>query len=201
VDNLSTDVGKAPLRPNSISSVKDAVRKFRVEDADPSILLPTSGSPPGRGKGIDIKGKGRRRSASDDQVDDEYGSYSSTSSRNKGKGRAYESWSELADTSGVIRVRGKEQELSAAKEEQRRNERRWERDKDGVEVEVERAKDKEKIKSLEEEIRRLKDEVGDYILTATEYLVHYFPAFPKACNYISLSTAAPAPTTSPYFHN
>jgi hypothetical protein len=75
---------------------------------------------------------------------------------------------EDADTSGEVRVRGKERELFAAREEQKRNEeRRWERDKekekeDEAERARERERDKEKIRMLEEEILRLKNEVCPY---------------------------------------
>ena len=56
-------------------------------------------------------------------------------------------------------VRGKEQELLAAREERDRNERRWGRDTPAVEVDAERKRDKERIRALEREIALLKEEV------------------------------------------
>ncbi|KAI0788028.1 hypothetical protein C8Q74DRAFT_1255428 [Fomes fomentarius] len=63
----------------------------------------------------------------------------------KGKERAY-------DTSGDVRVRGKEQELRQAREEQARNAN--ERD------DIERERDKVRIKMLEEEVTRLRAELA-----------------------------------------
>ncbi|KAJ7914882.1 hypothetical protein B0H13DRAFT_2001497 [Mycena leptocephala] len=110
----------------------------------PSILLP---SPKGKAKATVPEAHSPRFSAQE-----------------KGKGRAYDL--EDADTSGEVRVRGKERELFAAREEQKRNEeRRWERDKekekeDEAERARERERDKEKIRMLEEEILRLKNELS-----------------------------------------
>jgi hypothetical protein len=75
-------------------------------------------------------------------------------SKDKGKGRASE-----ADTSGEICIRGKELELVAASEEHQRNERERERYSDVRQAEVERTRDKERIRVLEQEIIRLKEEV------------------------------------------
>lgn len=123
-------------------SVTAGVERFHVgPDEDPSVLP----SP---------KGKAREQDHSP-----------RFSTREKGKGRAFDF--EDADTSGEVRVKGKERELVAAREEQKRNEeRRWERDKekdraDEVEAQRERdrEKDKERIRMLEDEILRLKQEV------------------------------------------
>ncbi|KAJ7183109.1 hypothetical protein C8R46DRAFT_1065897 [Mycena filopes] len=136
----------APFRPAAIPSVKAAVERFQTgaDDADPSILLPSP------------KGKARAVVPPEDDSP-------RLTSREKGKGRARDF--EEADTSGQVRVKGKERELSAAREEQKRNEeRRWERDKmkdkqDEAERDREREKDKERIRMLEGEIQRLKNEV------------------------------------------
>lgn len=64
------------------------------------------------------------------------------------------------DTSGEVRVRGKERELVAAREEQERHERRREKEKDlNEEADREKTVDKERIRMLEDEIMRLKEEV------------------------------------------
>lgn len=67
----------------------------------------------------------------------------------KGKGKAVDV---EANTSGEIRVRGKERELAAAKADQRRRE-------DSDEESESSQRDKERIRMLEEEIARLREEV------------------------------------------
>ena len=149
-------IAKTPLRSASIPSVKAAVQMFHVDgaDVDVSILLPTAGFSPEKGKVVpDALDKGKGRAISDDLVD------RSLPTLDKGKGRASECPPDPEDTSDESRVRGKERELVVAREEQRQKEKRWERDKDDIELESERRRDKEKIKSLEDEIRKLKDEV------------------------------------------
>jgi hypothetical protein len=157
-----------PLRPKTIPSVKAAVQMFQV-DADASILLPATSVSPGKGAGKvlhDAVNQGRGRTLSDDH-EDESPLYISSSSHEKGKGRAHESSLDPGNTSGEIRVQGKERELLVAREEQRQKERRWERDKDDVEADSERRKDKEKIKALEDEIRRLKEEVRIFMASTS----------------------------------
>jgi hypothetical protein len=145
----------SPLDRRGVPSVRDAVRRFRVEDANASILLPRETVSPG-------KGKGKAR-------EDEYTVSRPPSSRDKGKQRARDvdghehEYVHAAETSGEVRVRGKERELVEAKEEQMRRGRRKERDRYTDVDEREREKDKEKIKMLEEEIRKLKEEVFLFI--------------------------------------
>ncbi|KAF8072131.1 hypothetical protein FPV67DRAFT_1651324 [Lyophyllum atratum] len=129
-------------RPRPTSSVKAAVDRFHVgeDDADPSILLPSPTGSPAKMK-------------------------RSYSAREKGKGRAMDlSFEEglESNTSGEIRVRGKERELAAAKADQRRRETRDEEQASGSDEELEREKghDKERIRMLEEEITRLKEELS-----------------------------------------
>jgi hypothetical protein len=125
--------------------------RFHVgaEDAGPSILLPSPHTSPTahvatRSPGVD-----------------------------KGKARALDETHE-GDTSGVLRVRGKEQELVAAREELDRHQRLMAEDHDDAEgetsllreVERDRDRDKARIRMLEEEIARLKQEVSAR---------HYFP--------------------------
>jgi hypothetical protein len=117
------------------SSVKLAVERFNTGegDADPSILLPSPHASPAR--------KGNPK-------------------QNKGKARAMEGWDKCDDGHifGEVRVRGKERELVAAREELRRREDG--EPKDAEEAEREKARDKDRIRALEEEIERLKQEVG-----------------------------------------
>ncbi|KAJ6612270.1 hypothetical protein B0H10DRAFT_2053028 [Mycena sp. CBHHK59/15] len=140
-----------PLRPRTVPSVKAAVERFHVgaDNADPSILLPSS--------------KGKRKAEAPTEEADEL---PRIPAKDKGKARACDLGDD-ADTSGEVRVRGKERELFAAREVQKRNEkRRWERDKekdreDDTERDIEREKDKERIRMLEDEILRLKDELSN----------------------------------------
>uniref|UniRef100_A0A0W0FIZ8 Uncharacterized protein n=1 Tax=Moniliophthora roreri TaxID=221103 RepID=A0A0W0FIZ8_MONRR len=66
------------------------------------------------------------------------------------------------DTSGEIRVRGKERELDEAREEHMRNQQRWDRDRDKADQGQREAweHDKERIRILEEEVRRLREELS-----------------------------------------
>ena len=117
------------------SSVKAAVDRFK-DDADPSILLPNTKSSP--------------HAVTRSTVD-------------KGKGRAIDP-DPIEDQSNMSRVQGKEQELVAALEDLDRNERRLESNDETSfleEIKRDRDKDKERIRMLEEEIERLKQEVGN----------------------------------------
>ncbi|KAJ7583611.1 hypothetical protein C8J56DRAFT_954517 [Mycena floridula] len=143
--------------PPSIPSVKSAVERFHVRphEADPSILLPQS-SPP----------RLNRTRASDESSRHEEAPRIPYNL--KGKARASTSSIELleGDTSGEVRVKGKERELVAAREEQMRNEKRWERDKDlhleqAEAAQREKNQDKEKIRMLEEEIQHLKAQLSN----------------------------------------
>ena len=126
-----------PRRPKHSDSVKAAVARFQ-DDADPHILLPNSKSSP------------RALGHTENSID-------------KGKGRAVEC-GEL----NISRMKGKEKELVAARQELDRTERRLE---SGNDVELHpleetkrgRNRDKEKIRALEEEIERLKQEVGEVV--------------------------------------
>ncbi|KAJ3928278.1 MAG: hypothetical protein NXY57DRAFT_535324 [Lentinula lateritia] len=136
----------SPFRPPLVPSVKDAVSKFHTgPDIDPRILLP---SPPRR--------KGKEREVIDVDADDD--------SWLMPPPRSNRHIASDGDISREIRVKGKERELSAAIEEHKMKEKRWERDKESVtgdeeNVIREKERDKEKIRKLEEEIERLKEEL------------------------------------------
>ena len=68
-----------------------------------------------------------------------------------------------ADTSGEIRVRGKEQELSAVRAERRAREKWWETEAETTMIREEKVGYEDKIKKLEEEVMRLQEEVRYYI--------------------------------------
>lgn len=162
-DHSTDPFPSIPSRLRSAPSVNAAVERFHVgaDDADPAMLFPSP------------KGKGRATAPPEDDGSPRI------SAREKGKGRACDV-EEDADTSGEVQVRGKERELFAAREEQKRNEkRRWERDKemdekDADERDREREKDKERIRMLEGEILRLKNEVRLPSANSTSILMFLF---------------------------
>ena len=76
-----------------------------------------------------------------------------------GSGRSAEPDPESADTSGEIRVRGKEQELSAVREARRAREKWWETEAETTMIREEKVGYEDKIKKLEHEVQRLREEV------------------------------------------
>lgn len=159
-------------RSNKGSSVKSAVDKFSVgeHDADPSILLPSPKKSPlavGTTQYINT-----RRAEQDIP--------SATSRKDKGKARAIDiSPVENPDSSGYLRVRGKERELVVAREELHENERRRENYDEGESSFLEKAErgrdsDKARIRMLEEEIARLKDEVFFYFHHRKKSFLKFF---------------------------
>lgn len=160
--NPTTESPSTPRRrSNKGSSVRSAVDKFSVgeHDADPSILLPSPKKSP-LAVGTTQYISSRRA-----EQDLPFG----TSRQDKGKARAIDfSPAENPDTSGYLRVKGKERELLAAREELHANERRREIYDEAEssfldEAEHGRDSDKARIRMLEEEIARLKDEVFLYL--------------------------------------
>ena len=125
------------------SAVQAAVGRFQEEDADPSILLPKIQASP--------------------HATQQY------SRVDKGKGIAVEPTPiDESEASGILRVRGKERELMAVCEDLDRNERRLEITNEAEtsllhQIKQDRDRDKERIKMLEGEIERLKQEVGCHI--------------------------------------
>jgi len=142
----------------SPSSVKSAVDKFHIgdEDADPSILLPSPQISP-------YSIRKRKRNEIEHTSPETSHRYTR---EEKGKARATESESiNDSDRSGFLRVAGKEQELTAAREEFDKNHPGdTSYDSDSISRkhrDEEREKDKARIRLLEEEINRLKEEVSD----------------------------------------
>lgn len=121
-------------------TVQAAVGRFQEENADSSLLLPKPQTSPHQYNKLD-KGKGVAVDVT--PIND-------------------------FETSGMLRVRGKEKELVAVREDLDRNERRLEstNEADGSFIEQinkDRDRDKEKIRMLEGEIERLKEEVSQII--------------------------------------
>lgn len=142
--------------PPTQSPVKAAIQRFHGDkNADPSILLPISPhSPSSRNRG-----SGTRPCTNK--------SPTSLSSKAQGKQRAVDLTDEEDDyLEGNLHVRDKEHELEKAIQQHLENETRRERqateeptDFNLQAAEKERARDKERILQLEEEIRLLKEEV------------------------------------------
>lgn len=156
----STSTSESPRHRFKIfSSVKTAVDKFHIgqNDADPSILLP---SPKRSPHALVASQNLQSRRISNP------GSPSAAATRNKRKNHSVESISDdCGDTSGLLRVKGKERELIAARAELYQNGRH---DNETPALSVEQAehdsiRDKVRIKRLEEEIKRLKQEVSGHL--------------------------------------
>ncbi|THH16663.1 hypothetical protein EW146_g4009 [Bondarzewia mesenterica] len=176
----NTTVANSPKSPSRLrpgSLVDGAVRRFS-DDADPSLLLPSVQiSPSGNRFTYSKSSKGKERAlySSDVEQSPEHSSW-------KGKERTYDYLEPIhPDSSGEIRVRGKERELSAVREEQRERERHWEREADTSEIYAEKHGYEEKIKLLEEEVRRLKAELAKRPTTSStshSYVPHLIPPPP-----------------------
>lgn len=148
------DPTASPVRANGGPSVKGAIERF-ADDADHSLMLPNLTTSPGRAAPL-----------SSPQRVDGTAEIASLSSKAKGKQRAMD-WDynfAEANTTGEIRVRGKEQELLEAREEHIRKEQDRELDPDQSAYFEEREKDKERIRALEAEVVQLKEQVCDLIL-------------------------------------
>ncbi|KZT29961.1 hypothetical protein NEOLEDRAFT_489049 [Neolentinus lepideus HHB14362 ss-1] len=197
------------FRPSAIASVQDAIRKFQPgpDEAGPSILLPNSPSPSSptkpRDKGRETTGTNGANKTIDPEVEEILASSSSRSSKGKGKEREdpRRYGFEGPDSSGVLRIWGKERELSVAIEEQRRKEREWtlepESDRDRGRIEGERRRDKERIRHLEEEVRRLKDELArrPVVNPSTDFR-NPLPPPPPPAPPIGIAPRAPADTSA-----
>jgi hypothetical protein len=160
----SASTSGTPRRHSQIvsSSVKTAVDKFHIgeNDADPSILLPSpKRSPHGL---VTSRNLQSRRISSPS-------SPSAVATKHKMKNHSVEFFSDdCSDTSGFLRVKGKEKELIASREQLYENERR---DNEAPEqAEHDHNSDKIRIKMLEEEIRRLKHEVSGHFTSETSML-------------------------------
>ncbi|KAJ3992611.1 hypothetical protein F5050DRAFT_892571 [Lentinula boryana] len=181
---------QSPFRPPLVPSVKDAVAKFYAgPDIDPSLLLP---SPPRR--------KGKDREVVDVDFDDD--DWLMPPPRNPGHSLSDR------DNTREIRVKGKERELSEAIEERKRKQARWERDRDKETVAGEedfmreKKRDKERIRNLEEEIERLKEELRKRPAVISTFLPPPPPPPPPP---LAVSIAAPSAlnisdATAPFAH-
>ncbi|KIK96565.1 hypothetical protein PAXRUDRAFT_296740 [Paxillus rubicundulus Ve08.2h10] len=160
----SLDQYLSPWRTRSVSSVKDAVQRFNTTEgaeADFSLLLPSPHSSP-------VKAVARSHSDAEPSQKASSGSAVPTMASRKGKERARdETDCDLAfivgESSG--RVHAKERELDAAREEEREHQRHSSGDHNSQAASGERERDKQRIKALEEEVKRLKKEVRKFSVT------------------------------------
>ena len=138
--SIQSEPSPSPIAISGGPSVRGVVDRF-TDDADPSLMLPnniisperTISSPRSQAKSAKAKGKERDLGEWEDE------------------------FSFSGDTSGEIRVRGIEQELLAAREEHYRNE--MEQDPDSSVYVEQREQDQERIRTLEEEVAKLKHQV------------------------------------------
>ncbi|KAF8656812.1 hypothetical protein AX16_002361 [Volvariella volvacea WC 439] len=141
-------------RRNIAPVVKAVVDKFGDDNADPMLLLPNPNTSPVRVNVTSSRTAARNRGASG--TPPVFGDDSSA---------VEDGYVQKFSEEGEFQMKGKECELRLIQEQYQRNERRWERDKDGEasqpqeEIEKERQGDKERIRILEEEIQRLKEEL------------------------------------------
>jgi len=146
-----------PRRPRAGSVGEVSERRAREGDADDAGDAVVSGP--------SWKEKGKQRAVRDVFLD---GEVSPPARRSQDAGRGERRASDVglepqsADTSGEIRVRGKERELSAVREERRAREQWWETEVETTVIKEERAEYEDKIKQLEEEVQRLRAEVCSF---------------------------------------
>jgi hypothetical protein len=130
-------------------------REDDVDDAGDAVV-----------SGPSWKEKGKQRAVRDVFLDGEVSSSLARPSQDAGRGgrRASDVGLEPrgVDTSGEIRVRGKERELSAVREERRAREQWWETEVETTVIREERTEYEDKIKQLEEEVQRLRAEVCSF---------------------------------------
>jgi hypothetical protein len=152
----------SPASTPEHSPVKAAIQRFHVgeKDADSSILLPSA-------KRI-LPARPKRCGSTSHSPRTQTGNILSSKAKGKQRAAILTDEDHISDheSSGELRVRGKERELKNAILQQIENETRRERQAteepegfDSYEANVEREHDKERIRQLEEEIRLLKEEV------------------------------------------
>ncbi|KAI0067365.1 hypothetical protein BV25DRAFT_1094579 [Artomyces pyxidatus] len=157
---LSASAKKYTMRPRSGSFVGDAIRRFS-NDGNSSLSRPsihTSSNPRQSVVEPPVHSSNKIRR----QEGAESGRFLdlSRSGSGKGKQRALDPDHLVEDTSREIRVRGKERELVAARQEQKERERRWEQEVNSSGMNEERHDYEEKIQALEEEVKRLREELA-----------------------------------------
>jgi hypothetical protein len=141
-------------RARGVVAITDDAKRF-LEDAN--LSPPSSPSP---ASASHVRSVAVRKSPVSPCVENKRPSKSSVA---KGKEKAtefdFDFDLEAADTSGMLRVRGKEHELREAREEHMRKEQERELDPDTTLIMEEREQDKERIRKLEAEVSWLKRQV------------------------------------------
>ena len=197
-DPSSLDAFVSPWRTRPVSSVHDAVQRFNITDgdeADFSLRLPTPHSSPAKpGATLPSDADMSLRLASNSIK---------PSSSAKGKERMQDD--DLLYILGDVpddntQIQAKERELVAAREEHHQRQRLASGGhSSGASDERGRERDKERIRVLEEEVKRLREEVCIYLgpSCARCPLTHIFPsiALQKSAS-ITWPATATAPTTA-----
>ena len=151
-----------PRRPRA-GSVGEASWPRRIQDADEGVDADSdSDSDDAVQSGPSRKGKGKQRAERDVFLESETSSpLRPLTGAVRGEGHTGDAGLEPrgADTSGEIRVRGKERELSAVREERRAREQWWESEVETTLIREEKEEYEDKIKQLEKEVQRLRAEV------------------------------------------
>jgi hypothetical protein len=127
--------------------------------------------------GLSWKEKGKQRAnAVDIFLESEASSPSRPIDAGRSEDHAGDAVPELtnADSSGEIRVRGKERELSAVREERKAREQWWEGEVETTVIREEKTVYEDKIKQLQEEVQRLRAEVRDLSPRRTRYSIRVF---------------------------
>lgn len=154
-----------PERPQLPSSIPRGSRSRAASVSETSVRLSQQDGVDVVSSGPSWKGKGRQRAnAADVFLESEASSPPRPTGTGRGEDHTSDAGSERTgvDTSGEIRVRGKERELSAAREERRAREQWWESEVETTLIREEKVEYQDKIKRLEEEVQWLKAEVCDF---------------------------------------
>ena len=198
LDGSASTSGSPRHRSQNISpSVKTAVDKFHIgeDDADPSILLPSpKGSPHVL---VTSRNLQSRRISSPSSL-------SADSTKHKRKNHSVEFSDDCGDAPDLPSVKGKEKELIVSRGELYENERH---DNEVLSLSVEQAEhvhnsDKIRIKMLEEEIEKLKQEVSGHFFTSGTFALTSGKVIKETCPYsfwfrksVSTTPAAAASAT------
>ena len=164
-DPSSLDAFVSPWRTRPVSSVHHAIQRFNItagEEADFSLRLPTPHSSPAKPSANPPSGADTSLQLASDFV--------KPSSSAKGKERMQDD--DLLYILGDVpnadtRIQAKERELVAAREEHQRQRLASGGHSGGTSDERERERDKERIRMLEEEVKRLREEVPIYLWSCT----------------------------------
>lgn len=151
----SLDTYTSPWRTRPVTSVQDAVQRFNVtsgDEADFSLRIPSPQPSPANLRAAPF---------SDETLPPPTSGSPGSQVSSKGKGHMQDDdlMFIVGETPDSVRVEAKELELATAREEQRQRENQSCEDS-GSSAPDERERDKQRIKMLEEEVKRLREELS-----------------------------------------